>query len=390
MKAACLGALFALWPMLVCAADISPALVDVGGVPVPVLRLKGSIQPGDLAVLKGQFLFQTVPLLAPALREHAAIELDSGGGEVGEAVKIGRWMRENDLLAVVKPDAVCASACVMVLAGASKRVVEGRVGIHRIMIVRTDRDVGETAKANLEGARSYFVEMNVPGEIADIAASTPVDEIDVLDADRLHGFRLDQDDYVFDEAWTLAAAARAGMPAPTFRSALAKADADAQAACRPATDGSASVACLSRFYAGHPLTKSLDHPRFHFVGTSLWRLAAMAGLILSLVAIVLVSVFATLCAPFRPAAWRPRERRSRALAACAMSASVLMLGGAILGFLDVGWLALDAHAFFGLTVLAALLAMRGLFFWRGLRAKLLAMPALLFWTGLGVLTLLLP
>jgi hypothetical protein len=59
------------------------------------------------------------------------VHVDSGGGNVPAAIAVGRLLRAMDTPIAVDPDATCASACVLIVAGAAHRLVYGRVGIHR-------------------------------------------------------------------------------------------------------------------------------------------------------------------------------------------------------------------------------------------------------------------
>lgn len=58
-------------------------------------------------------------------------KLDTPGGDVVAAMTIGRLLRKERAYVQIDPDAVCLSACVLVLAGAVEREVQGKIGIHR-------------------------------------------------------------------------------------------------------------------------------------------------------------------------------------------------------------------------------------------------------------------
>lgn len=59
--------------------------------------------------------------------------LNSDGGEVLAAIRLGQLLRRNGAEVWVLPDSTCSSACVLVLAGGVSRVVSpgARIGIHR-------------------------------------------------------------------------------------------------------------------------------------------------------------------------------------------------------------------------------------------------------------------
>src|SRR5665213_1124172 len=61
------------------------------------------------------------------------VELDTPGGDVMEAIQIGRLIHDRFIFTVVKPERVCASACVFILiAGASHTPTNSaHIGLHR-------------------------------------------------------------------------------------------------------------------------------------------------------------------------------------------------------------------------------------------------------------------
>jgi hypothetical protein len=110
------------------------------------------------------------------LRENRAVGLiiNSPGGSVSEARKLGRYLRANGLRTAV--DRVCTSACIDVLAGGAERYATpgARLGVHRSMV--------PTRYSSHEGGQLYVVEsfrylrdMGVDAEVAIAAASIPHD-----------------------------------------------------------------------------------------------------------------------------------------------------------------------------------------------------------------------
>ncbi|HMR32240.1 MAG TPA: hypothetical protein PKA13_15730 [Geminicoccaceae bacterium] len=96
-------------------------LADVAG--SRVLLVAGGIEKGD------------ADRVERAIREAGRVDevwLRSDGGNLNEGMEIGRLLRRHGLAARVPSEAVCASACVYVLAGAPLRAVDGdgRVGVH--------------------------------------------------------------------------------------------------------------------------------------------------------------------------------------------------------------------------------------------------------------------
>ncbi len=112
------------------------------------------------------------------LRRRKAIGLviNSPGGSVYEARKLGRWLRANGLRSAA--DRICTSACVDVLAGGVERYVTPTVklGVHQSKVPRpySSYEGGQLYVAN---SFRYLREMGVNAEMAIAAASVPNDKI---------------------------------------------------------------------------------------------------------------------------------------------------------------------------------------------------------------------
>ena len=126
------------------------------------VRFQGELQPG----LASQ-------IAARLSQEHAVgLIIDSPGGSVAEARKLGRYLRAKGLNVAV--DQTCASACIDVLAGGvSRYIVSGaRIGIHQSSAPST---VGShnTGQSYVAGSALYLREMGVDPDLALAAASVP-------------------------------------------------------------------------------------------------------------------------------------------------------------------------------------------------------------------------
>jgi len=58
------------------------------------------------------------------------VVLDSGGGDVDEAIEIGRIIRARHLDTTVPPSSSCVSACVLIWAAGQRRTVDGQLATH--------------------------------------------------------------------------------------------------------------------------------------------------------------------------------------------------------------------------------------------------------------------
>ena len=116
--------------------------------------------------------------LAAHLRKERAVGLviNSAGGNVYEARKLGRYLRANELNVAV--DRVCASACIDILAGGVSRYItpQARIGIHQSS---APGSVGShnTGQSYVAGSALYLREMGVDPDVALAAASVPPNQM---------------------------------------------------------------------------------------------------------------------------------------------------------------------------------------------------------------------
>lgn len=133
------------------------------------------------------------------------IDVDSPGGDVAAAMRIGSILRKDPNHAVrIKESYNCLSSCVFILAGATQRQVLGRVGIHRPYYPEIQNLPHELRSARykklIDDARLYFERMNIRPDIVDEIFSTPPEEIRFL-ADREQSYYgLNRIDPVVEEA----------------------------------------------------------------------------------------------------------------------------------------------------------------------------------------------
>lgn len=112
------------------------------------------------------------------LRANRAVGLiiNSPGGSVFEARKLGRYLRTQGLRTAV--DRVCVSACIDVLAGGAERFAtsSARLGVHQSMVPNrySSHEGGQLYVA--ESFR-YLREMGVDPDVAIAAASIPHDKL---------------------------------------------------------------------------------------------------------------------------------------------------------------------------------------------------------------------
>jgi hypothetical protein len=152
-----------------------------------------------------------MPAIKP-ITVRGKLIVDSPGGDLEEAMAIGRWLREKRFFVTVPVPSQCASACVFVLAAGLMKAAFGEIIMHRPFFVETPNgDMGENLRTLLSQARQYFAEMNIPESLADDMFSVPPISGVVLSEQQLEHYRLNQTDMAYQEELELAAAARLGI-----------------------------------------------------------------------------------------------------------------------------------------------------------------------------------
>lgn len=168
------------------------ALVDDGGAKVAMVGIVGEIKKGDFDTFVSMASIVAQKSLARGLQRNGVpfvmVELNSPGGDVIEAEKIGRHIRSSFFGTRVKVREACASACVLILiAGVERAVPRGaRIGIHRPYfdpVSFADLSAEEArAKYNtmIEGVRRYLMDMGAPETLYQAMIAAPSSSVRVL------------------------------------------------------------------------------------------------------------------------------------------------------------------------------------------------------------------
>lgn len=188
------------------------------------VELAGDMQPGDGARFD-QFVAQVTPRSTDSRRAPCklwTVFLDSKGGSTTEAMLIGRRIRQLEAATYVRGDAVCASACVLVLAGGVQREVAGTVGIHRPYFASLSPTLSSAAVRSLrdQGTKAishYLAEMDISPMLLDAMLSVPPEEMRLLTDAELDSFRLQGADATYDERGTALAADKMGITSAEYR-----------------------------------------------------------------------------------------------------------------------------------------------------------------------------
>jgi len=146
----CLGAAFAaLFSCGATAADITPYIRD--GV-TQVIFIAGTITPGD------RQKFANIALST----DRAVVVLLSDGGNLREALEIGKAIRMKGFPTYVAPNDVCASACALIwLAGSPRNMSSSaRIGFHAVYVNASG--VPEISSSGNAVVGSYLNSLGLP------------------------------------------------------------------------------------------------------------------------------------------------------------------------------------------------------------------------------------
>lgn len=132
---------------------------------------------------------------------NGVLRVKSPGGDLSEAMAIGRWVRQNRFGVIVGPR--CASACVWVLAAGLFRWIwsddPDPILIHRPYLMSDNSNAGEHIRKLLQDSKIYFEEMGVPPDLAERMFSTPPAEATALNQNDIAYYRLEQNSLEFQE-----------------------------------------------------------------------------------------------------------------------------------------------------------------------------------------------
>jgi len=165
----------------------------------PVIDMQGTIEAGDTARLERQLSSIRLPT-PPA--DHRTVEMivviESNGGNVAEAIKLGRFLRKHN--ASISPSKTCASSCIFVLAAGIVRSGNARLVIHRPFGTEVARQPASGTMRKVEQELGgYFREMNMPSRLVDLIFSiAPEDAYELNEAEKSE-LRLNQMDIEYAE-----------------------------------------------------------------------------------------------------------------------------------------------------------------------------------------------
>ena len=153
-----------------------------------------------------------------------AVVLNTRGGNVDAALKMGRLIRKHGLNTYLAPNSECASACIFVLIGGITRMAFGELSVHRSGVDSNSPTTLEKLKKhnddNIKEVNDYVQEMGISPLLADAILLTPYWRTRPLtwrDRTRwgVHGM-----DTIHEEMWFREASRSAKLTVPVFRNAI--------------------------------------------------------------------------------------------------------------------------------------------------------------------------
>lgn len=168
----------------------------------PRLRLTGMIEAGDADRLREQLTGLQVSSPAKPGKPLATIELSSLGGNLSEGIRIGELLRSFKVVAVVRKQDVCLSACALALLGGTTPAypsacnveIGGKVAFHNFFLDRTalrDVTLDDPVASRLQGfadARGgaamlirYAADLGLPPAFVANLMARPVEEFQYVE-----------------------------------------------------------------------------------------------------------------------------------------------------------------------------------------------------------------
>lgn len=202
------------------------------------LHYKGRIA-GDFTVL----VERAASMAARMGIARRVLDLDSSGGQVEDAIRAGDAIAESNWQIHVRPEAVCHSACVLILASGDERRIAGAVGIHRIIRIQSEA----TSRAELSrelrqvhGEMEDYLQRNGAAvAVADLMMTVPNRGLRLLTPGELDAFGLQGPNAAQDDLERIRLARKCGEDfvrrkdayGRAFERQCADADGDADNAC---------------------------------------------------------------------------------------------------------------------------------------------------------------
>ncbi len=227
--------------ILICMCTAAYAEIKVGFLDTNLIRVNlfGEITSADAEYFEKLPELGLDMLKLSGKRLAVQIHLNTPGGDVRAAMRIGRVARKIDALVRVARQGSCYSSCVLVLAGAGRRGIYegGKVGIHRpfdpaARATSPDRERAYYLSLQRE-IEEFLRESNVDTRLLQEMMLVPPERIQILTQTDLDRYGLDDDDPYIQESDARNEATKLGIS----RQELARRVALANKKCRYGASG---------------------------------------------------------------------------------------------------------------------------------------------------------
>ncbi|HVI59038.1 MAG TPA: hypothetical protein VM619_09245 [Luteimonas sp.] len=192
------------------AADAPRQLVDLGfadfQAAMSPCRDTGAVRLRYQGKISGDFtaLVQRTAAMADRLGiDHRILDIDSTGGRVEDAMPAGDAIAGTRWTIRVRPDSICHSACVLVLAAGDDREIAGKVGIHRMVRVgsqaTTRAELSQELREVYGEIKDYLERNGASVAVADLMMTVPNRSLRLLSEGELREYGLSGANAVQDD-----------------------------------------------------------------------------------------------------------------------------------------------------------------------------------------------
>ena len=162
------------------------------------LRYQGKIGADFTALIE-----RVANIAARMQIKRRILDIDSSGGHVEDAMKAGDAIGASQWTLQVRDDAICHSACVLILAAGDDRAIAGKVGIHRMIRVgssaSTRAELSQELREVYAHMKEYLERNGAAVAVADLMMAVPNRKLRLLTEDELLEYGLDGTNAVQDD-----------------------------------------------------------------------------------------------------------------------------------------------------------------------------------------------
>ena len=186
------------------------------------IHIEGEILSNDSELFKSNLKYVLDKYGNECKKGNGQIILSSSGGDIYEAIKIGRLIRQNEFETDVAIRGECISACVLIFASGVNRVTDVPLGIHRPYLSNAKNNLSSVELRKIitqmnEDVRAYLSEMNISDELYNLMLSIAPEEVKFIGYDELKKYRLVGKDNYFEESMTYEYAKRYDLSLIEYR-----------------------------------------------------------------------------------------------------------------------------------------------------------------------------